>query len=297
MKNTKRFVKYHNKIVAKKTRSEEKTKFLNRIADFLEKCSIIRIWVRLNQSAALIALAIATFGFLLALTKYNEDNQKTHEDRIAKAWDVVTKMSGKQSNGGQINAIERLNSYSIPLDYVDLHNTFLAGVKLRGASLRNANLSGANLTGADLQGTNFQDANLSGAILTAANLGGVSLDGAKLNEAKLIFTRSDLSIVLAKDLKNANLTGIKFVFEDEEGGEKWELFSDTLAEALDIKDMQELVNSACADSKYNQDQSKYLEITPPSRNCKDKIDYEKIYLVTKIPKDIEYTWGTSNPFK
>src|SRR5437867_1209195 len=122
---------------------------LGKIASSLETSPFIRIWVRLNQSSTILAFCVAIVGFLLALQKYDEDYKKADEDRIAKAWDVVSRMAGKKANGGQVSAIERLVSYSIPLDMVDLHDTYLANANLRGASLRGANMRGAILFKAD----------------------------------------------------------------------------------------------------------------------------------------------------
>jgi Pentapeptide repeats (8 copies) len=113
-----------------------------RFANFVESSPTVRIWVRLNQSATIFALFVALLGFLMAWHKYNGDIKKDDEDRIAKSWDVVIKMSGKKANGGQVSAIERLVSFSIPLDLVDLHDTYLANANLKGASLRGANLRG-----------------------------------------------------------------------------------------------------------------------------------------------------------
>jgi hypothetical protein len=42
-------------------------------------------------------------------------------------------MSGKQSNGGQVAAIERLNSMKISLNNINLHNTYLAGANFRNS--------------------------------------------------------------------------------------------------------------------------------------------------------------------
>ena len=126
-----------------------------RLADKLEKNPLLRIWVRINQSLALFALVVAAIGFAVAIKKFDVDEKKADEDRLAKAWDVVSRMTGKQSNGGQVSALERLNSFGISLDFVDIHNTYSAGVNLRRAQLHKANLSGANLEGADLSGANL----------------------------------------------------------------------------------------------------------------------------------------------
>lgn len=268
---------------------------LKKLADFLEKNSLIRIWVRFNQSATLIALCIAVFGFILAVKKYDSDNKKTKEDRIAKSWDVVTKMAGKQSNGGQVNAINRLVAYSIPLDKIDLHNTFLAKANLKGASLKGANLSGADLSGADLRDADLEGADLSGATITLADLTNADLSMANLNDSKLVFSRIDLSIVMANSLHNTDITGSKIVFEDTEGGEKWEMFSDTLAEGRDADEMQALINQACSNTEFKQTQSPYLEVKLPTRNCNNALDYKHMLQSNSLPKGIDLSYNPKKP--
>lgn len=98
----------------------------------LETSPTMRVWVRLNQSVTMIALFVAIGGFSVAYLKFNEDRMKADEDRISKAWDTVTKMAGKGSNGGQIHAIEILVKNGVSLDSADLRNTYLAGANLKG---------------------------------------------------------------------------------------------------------------------------------------------------------------------
>lgn len=130
----------------------KKIGFFGKVANTVEASPVVRIWVRLNQSATIFALCIALVGFLLAFQKNTEDLKKYDEDRIAKSWDVLTRMVGKKTNGGQVSAIERLVAHSISLNKIDLHDTYLANANLRGASLRGANPRGAILTKANLQG-------------------------------------------------------------------------------------------------------------------------------------------------
>ena len=182
--------------------------YLEKIADRLEKNSFLRIWIRINQSLALFALVVAAVGFTVALKKFDVDEVKADEDRVAKAWDVVSRMTGKQSNGGQVSALEKLNTSGISLNFIDLHNTFAANVNLRGAKLRNANLSGANLEGSDLTGADLVGADLTSATLIGAKLSGADMTDAKFRDAKLAFAKVDLTIALAADLRDADLTAV-----------------------------------------------------------------------------------------
>lgn len=249
---------------------------LNIIADFFDKASAIRIWVRLNQSATLLVLIVAVVAFKLSYKKYMEDQIKINEDRITKAWDVVTKMTGKESNGGQINSIQILVKNSIPLDHIDLHNTWLQGANLSGASLRGADLRNSNLTEANLQGADLSGAKLDGAKLYHANLSGVKFDRATLNQTKLSFAVVDISIILANNLNNTDLTGVFFVMTDDNGNVDWGMYGDTIAESSDADDAQRKIDGACIDNKYNVAQYKYLPIKLPKRKCGGSIEYSRI---------------------
>jgi hypothetical protein len=231
---------------------------------------------------ALFALAIAAIAFAVAVKKFKADESKADEDRVAKAWDVVSRMAGKQSNGGQVSALERLNSFRISLEFIDLHGTFLKGAHLHGAKLQKSNLSGANFEGADLSGADLSEANLSGVNLIGANLAGANMWGTDFRNAKLAFTKVDLAIVLASTLQDADLTGASIVFEDSEGGEIWDSFSDSLAEARDLAEMQALFNSACANPRFATAMNPLLEVKSPRRRCKIEPDY--VLLLERHPR-------------
>jgi len=249
---------------------------LEKIANSVEKAPIVRIWVRLNQSATILALLVALVAFFLAFHKYNEDNKKYDEDRVAKAWDVLTRMAGKKANGGQVSAIEILVSHSISLDMVDFHDTYLANANLKGASLRGANFSGAILTKTNLQGADLTGANFQGATLIKANLAGAQLDNADLSHANLFSARVNISAILARDLTEADLTGVTFVFEDKNGEDIWFSYGDSIAESPEADDAQTKIDLACANKKYNAPQSDELPIKLPTRPCKHVIDYSSL---------------------
>lgn len=236
----------------------------------------MRVWVRLNQSVTMIALFVAIGGFSVAYLKFNEDRMKADEDRISKAWDTVTKMAGKGSNGGQIHAIEILVKNGVSLDSADLGNTYLAGANLKGASMRSANLGGANLSGANLQGANLSGANLEGAKFYGSHLGGVVFDQARLSSARLAFAKVDIAIILAKSLKNADLTGVRFVLEDEDGRNDLSMFNDTIAEAPSADEGQRRINQACANPKFGAPQDQFLPIKLPVRPCRYSAHYQSL---------------------
>ena len=273
-----------------------KPKLLSRLAYTTEKNPIFRIWVRLNQSFTVFAFIVAAVGFWLAVVRYGEDQTKADEDRIAKAWDVITRMAGKQSNGGQVSAIERLNSMKVSLNNVDLHNTYLAGANLRDSKLQGANFSGAMLVGvnfvnADLQGANFKNSTLIGADLTNANL-----YEADFTSSKIINARVDLSVVLAKSLLRADLTNSLFVFEDEEG-EKWESFSDTIAESRDDKEIQNILESACAHPAAPPKMNALIGIPVRYKRCTHELDYYQLSLKQPSAKGIKQFAYQPNPFR
>lgn len=269
--------------------------YLNKIANFVDQASFIRIWVRLNQSATLFVLIIAVVGFKLSYEKYLEDHVKMDEDRITKAWDIVTSMAGKKSNGGQINAIQILVKNTISLDHIDLQNTYLRGVNLKGASLDGANLNNADLRGANLQGASLRGANLSNvdlieanlknadlsnanldyAKLYHANLTGTRFDNATLVNTKLAFATVDIGVILSKNLNNTDFTGVSFVLMDSQGNPDWDSYADTIAESSEADNAQEKINNSCQFSYYNKP-NKDLPIKLSIRLCGGNINYEHI---------------------
>lgn len=253
---------------------------MKRVAEYLETSPTMRVWVRLNQSVTMIALFVAIGGFSVAYLKLNEDRVKADEDRISKAWDTVTKMTGKGSNGGQVHAIEILVKNGVSLDRIDLRNTYLAGANLKGASMRAAHLSGADLSGANLQGVNLSNANLTGAKLDYAHLGGVVFDGARLSLARLAFAKVDIAVILAKSLKNTDLTGVRFVLEDEDGRNDLSMFNDTIAEAPSADEGQRRINQACANPKFGTPQDRFLPIKLPVRPCRYSAHYQSLKFQT-----------------
>jgi len=249
---------------------------MKRAAEYLETSPTVRVWVRLNQSATIIALIVAIAALTIARVKFNEERLKFDEDRISKAWDTVTKMAGKGSNGGQVNAIQILVKNGVSLDRIDLRNTYLAGANLEGASMRAANLNGANLIGANLRGADLAGASLDSAQLYNGDLGGVTFDGASLTSARLAFAKVDIAVVLAKSLQNADLTGVKFVLEDADGNSDFGSFNDTIAESPSADGRQRLIDQTCADSKFGATQDRRLPIRLPVRACTYGVKYKDI---------------------
>jgi len=247
-----------------------------KVNQFFENSQLLKNWIKINQSSTLLILTMAIIAFNLSYNKYQEDRIKMDEDRITKAWDTLTKMAGQNSNGGQINAIEILVSNSIPLDHIDLSNTYLRGANLQGASLKGADLSNADLIEANLQGADLTGANLNYAKLYHANLGGASFDKASLTGTKLAFGTVDIGVILSKSLNNADLTGVLFVLEDVYGNLQWDLYGDTIAESPEADNAQYKINNACALTHFNIKQNKALPIKLPTRLCGGNTNYNLI---------------------
>lgn len=250
-----------------------KSGLAERAARVLEKSPVVRIWVRINQCATVLALAVALIAFGLAYKRYNEDNTKRDEERVKQAWDVVIRMAGRQSNGGQVSALEQLVSQGVFLGSIDLRKTYLAKARLKGADLHHANLGSVDLSEADLRSANFSGANLGNAILIGADLSNAKFEGANLAGAQLIGAKVDVSIILAASLRLADMTGVQFVYVDENGEEQWDWFNDTLAEASGAEDRQSLINSACADIRHQRPQNKRLPFTPNHKKCYHGVNY------------------------
>jgi hypothetical protein len=249
---------------------------MQRLAEFLDNTPLVRIWVRLNQSATILALCVALAALSIAYTKYNEDKAKADEDRVTKAWDTLTRMAGKGSNGGQVAAIQILVANGVRLDRVNLKNTYLAGANLKGAFLTGANLSGANLSNANLQGADLSDADIKNAILVNSDLGNVTFDGANLDGAILAFSKVDIAVVLSKSMKKSDITGVKFVEEDESGESDFSNFGDTIAEHWRADERQKRINETCSDKKWNVVQDKLLPVKMVNVPCLLKADYQSI---------------------
>lgn len=272
-----------------------KPKLLARLADQVEKSAAVRIWVRVNQSLTAFTFFVAAIGFWLAFVRYGQDQSKADEDRIAKAWDVVTRMAGKQSNGGQVAAIERLNAMNISLNNVDLHNTYLSGVNLKDAKLQGANFSGAVLVGANFANADLKGGNFRKSILIGADLTNAMLDEIDFTDSKIISARIDIGIVLAKSLLRTDLTNSIFVFEDEEG-EKWDSFSDTIAESKDDKEIQQILGSACAHPAAPPKMNESLGIQIRYKRCVSEPDYYQLSLNQPSAKGVKRYANVLNPF-
>lgn len=249
---------------------------MNKLAEFLDNAPFVRIWIRLNQSATILALCVGLAALYVAYTKYNEDKVNADEDRVTKAWDTVTRMAGKGSNGGQIAAIQILVRNGVRLDRVNLKSTYLAGANLKGAFLTGADLSGANLSNANLQNADLSDADIKNAILINSNLGGAMFNGANLDGAVLAFSKVDIAIVLSKSLKKTDITGVKFVEEDEDGVSDFSLFWDTISENWRADDRQKRINETCSEKKWNVPQDKLLPVKIANVHCTLIIDYQSI---------------------
>lgn len=296
MKRQKEIPAFLRRLRSKTVTVSQKPKWLSKLADLVERSPSVRIWVRLNQSFTVFAFLVAAVGCGLAVVRYGEDQFKADEDRIAKAWDVVTRMAGKQSNGGQVAAIERLNAMKVSLNNVDLHNTYLAGANLKDAKLQGANFSGsvlrgANFVNADLRGANFRNSILIGADLTNANLYEIDFTGSKIINARI-----DIGIVLAKSLLGADLTNSQFVFEDEEG-EKWESFSDTISESKDDREIKQILESACAHPAAPPKMNELIGIDAHYKHCNHEPDYYQISLRHPSAKGVKHFAYQRNPFR
>ena len=112
------------------------------------------------------------------------------------------------------------------------------------------------------------------------------MSGADMSEAKLMFAHVDLAVVMAKDLRDMDLTGATLVFQDQNGEDIWDSFSDSLAEARDVPEMQKLLDSACADLKFATPMNPQSEVKMPRRRCKSGIDYSTLALRLSNLRDV-----------
>jgi hypothetical protein len=98
------------------------------------------------------------------------------------------------------------------LEGEDIHETMLAGVRLKKAKLKGANLRKAMLAGADLRQANLEYADLQGAMLLGANLSGASLLHANLEGTMLLGAQLEGAQIDGANFKDA------FVSQDQING-------------------------------------------------------------------------------
>ncbi|MDR7376170.1 hypothetical protein J2X19_000828 [Rhodoferax ferrireducens] len=264
------------------TRSNEasalvsKPSITERLATWAEKSPSVRLWVRINQSMTVLSLIVASIAFALAYLKYTEDNHKADEDRVAKAWDVVVRMSGRQSNGGQVSAMERLVRSNTSLARIDLHQTFLAHAKLEKADLQAANLAGSDLSGANMRHARLAGADLSGANLSYADLSGADLSGVNLGSANLAFATIDVNAIEARSIAMADITGARFVYVDDDDSTIWDTYADTLGEGDAAQNVQHIIDSTCSDARFNEKLGREVPFVIHARRCPHPLDYESL---------------------
>lgn len=197
----------------------------------------LRQWVKKSGTWGFFTL-VRTVEFLAVLIAliafFNEINYR-HEERTARAWQLLT--TEAPGNSGKGEALEYLNSRKIPLEGIDLtppilaeewkqipieerrvvghclQSTYLRKVELPKAILTNATLVCADLQQADLREANLRNADLRGADLRGAKLQGANLEAgmqratpsyARLQGAAL--SHAKLSTSVYTDLREANLS-------------------------------------------------------------------------------------------
>jgi Pentapeptide repeats (9 copies) len=184
---------------------------------------------------------LGRFSILVAVIFYFSESGDRIKQRHYQAWQVINTAQGKGGSGGRIEALQELNSDSVPLVGVDVSSAFLQGLKLeranllradfsaadlRGSDLRSANFTNANLHSAnfregDLENTSFQSADMTDADLSGSNLAGAKLDDADISGADLRF--ADLRNIEWKQIKKVTATNIAGVKNAPEGFVEWAL--------------------------------------------------------------------------
>ena len=253
-----------------------KPSITERFATWSEKSPWIRLWVRINQSATVLSLAVATVAFLAAYQKYSEDNHRASEDRVAKAWDVVIRMSGKQSNGGQVSALERLVTSNTSLARIDLNKTFLANANLQRADLQAANLAGADLSGVNMRHARLAGADLSGANLSNADLSGADLQGVNFAGANLAFATIDINFIEARSMAMADITGASFVYVDDDDSSMWNVYGDTIGGGDAAQNVQRIIDTTCSYAPENKKLGPEVPFVIRARRCPRPVNYENL---------------------
>lgn len=219
--------------------------FLTKFAYRVENWPFIRILVRVNQCLPVAALIIASFACYYAFQGF----QKSQADKKADAWRILLSSSGRKVNFGQVAAIEKLHAEGgASFSRIDLTNTMLREARLDNADFSGANLAGTDMSNSSLRNVNFVNANLRDADLSRADLTAAEFDGADLSGANFKGATVDVRVIYAKSLSLANLTGTKFVYgNDDEDGERWAAFSDTMGEDGNRENWKNVIAAACVE--------------------------------------------------
>lgn len=144
-----------------------------------------------------------------ALTKEVSDQALSSASEVKAICKIITRRRTEYEEDGQ---------------YIDLHETYLAGEDFSDSNLKRANVSACNLESANLAGANLEDADLSSAnlrnadcrraVLRRANLIKADMSLAKLSEADLQEAGLDLANLKGADLDLANLELASFSHAD-----------------------------------------------------------------------------------
>ena len=231
-----------------------KRSLMHRFADWLDAWHVTRI---MN--------AVSAFAILLAIAAFALDMVGRTEERIARAWQLVT--TPAPGNSGKIQALEYLTSEDwwwpfkrqVPLVGIDLSKrdkddpgVYLVNVQLPRAELRHANFSGASLTFADLSGSDASGADFTGIQSYAANFSRAQLDGANLESSD--FTGANLN---GAHLEKANLRGAKMEGTTFSGADmSMAILTDTDLSQADLRNARSL-------SQAQLDQAWAWRLHPP----------------------------------
>ncbi|MFN4277052.1 MAG: pentapeptide repeat-containing protein [Ferrovibrio sp.] len=144
---------------------------LSRILDFFENNVFIRLVVRFGQTVGWVSAAIAATAFFYT---YAKDQRSADEAARFQAWTLVNMQSGREGNGGQIAALERLVKDGAIMRGLKMDRAYLDRINMRGAiadesSFVEASMHGANLSYGHFMNANFSKAEMSGALLIAFN--------------------------------------------------------------------------------------------------------------------------------
>lgn len=242
--------------------------FFAKMAYRVEHSPILKIIVRVNQCLPIVALSIASVACYFAFQGF----QKSMADKKTDAWRLLLSASGKKVNFGQVAAIEKLHEEdAASFARVELVNTMLRGSHLNGADFNGANLTGTDMAESSLQRVNFNNADLRGVDLTKADLTATEFNGADLSGATLKSATVDIRIIYAKSISDANITGAKFVYGDnDEDGESWAAFSDTMGEDGNRDSWKNIIAKACVEKAGPPPDFGLLkdELSTPKRICR-----------------------------
>jgi hypothetical protein len=141
----------------------------------------LRLWKILENNRTITAFRIVEFlGVIVALGAFYIDFiYDRPQDRVIRAWGVVSQSNIGQGNIGQIAALKTLIKAGEDIRGINLNSAWLPDVNLSDVNLSHINFSFASLMNANFKDSTLINADFRGANLSRSNFTGSNMEGSK----------------------------------------------------------------------------------------------------------------------